>query len=412
MAKMMKRSEQLRNALLLLALTSPCVFAQDKVVNYSDKPLYVEGEGVRPPPTDEELQYIDSELNKQGDQLILNSEKADKYRRLQKTTEKLANTTERYVKEKKSSEKKINEYNKKIQCLLEEDSTDPECDAFLSENEEKDVIQVQQAAPAQQVIVAAAPEETTPPARFIERLKISPFLMGTTYSGNGLNNVETKPGFGVKIDADLNKSFTFGLGFSYSNLTIKDVRCNQNNNFNNSFNGNGYNNYNAGLNDYCNNMNYNSFGNNRNVQDINNKKFGVDVTGRFNFAYTDKFIPYVGLGVGWNKMNLEFATDVNNSNGVNYGYNYNDDAPQTFATSYFSGRLSLGADYYFTKMFGMNLEFNYSRGFANLNSDIGTNYDRNTGLDNNRYQRVLEDIGDQLMQANALTLQAGVIIAF
>lgn len=54
--------------------------AQIVNVNNDAKPLIVDGEGVSEEVTDPELEYLDSELKKQGQQIQLNSKKTQSIR--------------------------------------------------------------------------------------------------------------------------------------------------------------------------------------------------------------------------------------------------------------------------------------------------------------------------------------------
>ena len=115
---------------------------QQKVDNQSS-PLYVEGnyanEDNAPEETDSELSFIQNELTKQKQQIRINDKKSKGYKKLQTTTEKLSDTTERYVEEKKESEKIIKEYNEKINCLLDENNLDPACEKFKNNGKVKEV---------------------------------------------------------------------------------------------------------------------------------------------------------------------------------------------------------------------------------------------------------------------------------
>ncbi len=372
--------------LMLMALVGPGIYAQDRVMNYAEDPLVVDGQAQNP--TDEELEYIRNELDKQSDQIMLNNQKSDKYRRLQRTTEKLAKTTERYVNEKSNSEKKINEYNKKIDCLLN-DSTDPECDQFR-----EDKVSHTQAAPQVQ---AKAKRDFD----YVEKIRITPYAFATSYSGNGLNNIESNPGFGLRLDADLNKSFAMGVGVSMMSMQSNDLRCFGSFGMNcfptagaypmHGF-GHGYaaTPFNSGLNQMG-----------RSV-DIDN--FAIDLLGRYNIAIREQFVPYVGFGISYNRISLEFSDQIHGSNfGMmspfamgHTGWN------SKYDTTFFSARIATGADYYFTDMFGINLEFSYSRGLVNPNDRTNTP----------GFHRMLEEIGDQIAGANAMSAQLGVIIAF
>lgn len=398
-----RRNVEMKKLYILLGLISSltltgAAFAQDRVVNYDDQPILVDGRASDP--TDEELDYIVNELDKQGNQINLNKQKSDKYRRLQLTTEKLANTTERYVKEKNNSQRKIEEYNKKIDCLLNE-STDPDCDQFR----EGDQVHHKQAAQKSQAPVKQS--------SYVEKIRITPFVVATSYSGNGLNNVEANPGFGIRLDADITKSFAFGIGVSKISMQANNLRCAGTFGMN-CFGANGLGMHGGfGMNPmlgmgamggFGGPMGWNQMGRNVAMDNLT-----VDLMGRYNIAIRDQFVPYVGFGIGYNRMSLEFQDQFNFGQmgmmspmlGMG-GFGMNPFMDQVYTTTFFTAKASVGADYYFTKMFGVNLEFGYARGIANPNDRTNTP----------GFHMILENIADQIAGANALSAQMGVIIAF
>jgi Fe-S cluster assembly iron-binding protein IscA len=80
--------------------------------------------------TDGELENIKSEIAKQKKEVVLNKEKAKSYAVLSKSVEKLSETTEEYIEEKKAAQAEIAAYNLKVKCM-QSDSPGPECDKYV-----------------------------------------------------------------------------------------------------------------------------------------------------------------------------------------------------------------------------------------------------------------------------------------
>lgn len=78
------------------------------------------------PATDPELQQIQTEIARQKIETTLNREKAKNFKVLKKSVEKLSETTEEYLSEKKEAKAQIAEYNLKVRCMQTED-TSSEC---------------------------------------------------------------------------------------------------------------------------------------------------------------------------------------------------------------------------------------------------------------------------------------------
>lgn len=82
------------------------------------------------PVHDAELQTIRTEIQKQKKEIVLNKVKAQKFKELGKSTEKLSETTEEMLLEKRAVQEEIANYNIKIKCLSQE-TPGPECDKFV-----------------------------------------------------------------------------------------------------------------------------------------------------------------------------------------------------------------------------------------------------------------------------------------
>ncbi len=77
--------------------------------------------------SDGELETIKAEIQKQKKEVVLNKHKAKGYQELSKSVEKLSETTEEYILEKKAAQEEIAAYNLKVKCMQAE-TPGPECD--------------------------------------------------------------------------------------------------------------------------------------------------------------------------------------------------------------------------------------------------------------------------------------------
>lgn len=247
----------------------------------------------------------------------------------------------------------------------------------------------------------AQPRSASKSESFTEKVRITPYVLAMTYSGNGLNNVEANPGFGLRVDADLNRYVSFGIGIRTVSLEANDLQCTGSFGMN-CFGGNmGMGGFAGGGVGQMGNPSWNQFG-----RSIAMDNLQIDLNSRINVVRRERFTGYLGLGIGYNRMNLEFQDQFNygqfGQSAWAPGMGMNPFMDREFTTTFFTGRVALGGDYYFTNMFGINLEFGYARGIANPN-------DRTNAPG---FQMMLENIADQIAGANVMTAQLGVIIAF
>ena len=80
--------------------------------------------------TDGELEGLQAEIRKQKQETVLNKVKSKSYQELTKSVEKLSETTEEYIEEKKAAQAEIAAYNLKVKCL-NADSPGSECDKHV-----------------------------------------------------------------------------------------------------------------------------------------------------------------------------------------------------------------------------------------------------------------------------------------
>ena len=104
-----------------------------------------------PPATDQELERVKGELQRQKNAIIINKAKKKKYNELSRTTEKLADETEEMIEERRESQETIDKFNKKIDCLMN-NNAGAECAEFVKGG--SDTVKDSQAAPVEKVETA------------------------------------------------------------------------------------------------------------------------------------------------------------------------------------------------------------------------------------------------------------------
>ena len=113
-----------------LVLMSFNSFAADEAQVQSMEPINVDGYVKEQKVEDPELASIQAEIKKQKQEVVLNKKKAQSFKELSKSVEKLSETTEEYLEEKKAAQEEIANYNTKVKCLQSE-NPGAECDKYL-----------------------------------------------------------------------------------------------------------------------------------------------------------------------------------------------------------------------------------------------------------------------------------------
>ena len=381
-----------RNILLLAIALSmgTAAFAQSEEQVLNSDPIDVDGYLKEKQVTDGELEQIRSEIRKQKNEVQLNKDKSKGYKELSKTTEKLSDVTEEYIDEKKSAQNDIAEYNKKIKCLMEE-TPGKECDKYIRPKRQE-VAEVQQQAEVQEVkVTQAAPaaatsiaevETTADLAKPFEEIKLLPFAGGTQYSGE-VEQLEASISAGLRLEANVSTRFSMGFGFNYAQLKTED------------FGGNNLN-YNSGY--------YSAFG--QNGREIQYKSMGIDVYGKFFITRGERFRPYVGAGLGYNRADMKYTNNDNNGQmyGNMYGQNFGN---ETYKNSYGIGKVMLGSEVMVSRTFGFLIEGSAA---TNLGSSMSSQNSKN--LNNSPDQRRLKTLGDDIMGANVYSAFVGAVVVF
>ncbi|MCO4753558.1 MAG: hypothetical protein KC478_03705 [Bacteriovoracaceae bacterium] len=379
---MKTNNSKLRNVLLALA-TAACTLTgamanEDSILN-SD-PIDINGYIKEAPATDHELETVKNELRKQKQAIQVNKQKGKKYKELSRTTEKLADVTEEMIDERKESQYTIDRFNKKIDCLMKESEADPDCDEFVR-GRRSDKVSTGQAAP--QKVEASV----STPGRMGDVIKVLPYSGMTAISSEN-ESLEANIDAGIRVESDITERFSVGLGFGYRSLKTTD--------FANAYKG--Y--YQSGYNydDYS-----SAYAGGREVEYSN---LGFELYSKFFVTKTNRFRPYMGAGLSYNRSSMNYMDNTNHS------YTYQNGQQQNVArfgdeeviSSHIKAQLVGGSEVVFTKNIGMNLELQYSRGLGgNLSSESAT-----SGPDQQR----LEELNNELISANMFSVFAGMLIQF
>lgn len=376
---------------LLAALSFSAAYAQtaaqEKVLN-SD-PIDVDGYLAEQRVTDGELESINSTVKKYQTDNKLYREKTKALNKLTNEAEKIGENAEEKiianVEAKKAEKKAIDKIKKaeaKLKCLMEE-NPGAECDQF-GMGKDQDEVKVQQAAPQVQAAPAATSETTVASSGaggMFETIKLLPYAGATTYKGD-VESLETSFSGGLRTESQINNRFSMGIGFNYNQLNTEDFANNQlfNQPFSNQY---------FGL--------YGLKG-----RQIDYSSFGLDIYGKFFLTNGERFRPYIGAGFGYNRATLQYAG--NNQQNVFAGSSFGN---ERYQTSFASGSLMLGSEIMVTKMFGLNIEAGYSTG---LGSSLSSQNNQNFATSPD--QRRLNQLGDEIINANALSVNLGLLIVF
>ncbi len=365
---------------MALALTVSTAFANAQAVDQvlNSDPIDVDGYLKEKNVTDGELEQIRSEIVRQKNASVLNKEKTKGFKELSKTTEKLSETTEEFLDEKKNTQKEIAEYNKKIDCLMKEQSG-PECDKYVRNRYEEDVVSTAAAAPVVSTVEVAPMIED--PIKPFEQIKLSLAGGVTTYVGE----IETlrADNLGLRAESNITDRFSMNVGVGYTTFQTEDFAGN-------IFNNQGY------QNPY-----QNAYG--QQGRDIEYKNFNFDIGAKFFIARTERFRPYLGINVGYNMATINYMQN-NEFNASPFGYDYqfgNEEYKMSFANA----ALALGTEILFTRNVGMTLQGAFSKGFG-----LSSENSRNVGESPDQIR--LGELADEVINSNALSITAGLMVLF
>ena len=371
---------------LALSLSFATAYAQSEEQVLNSAPINVDGYlAEERPVTDGELEQIRGELRKQKMGTQLNKEKAKDLGKLTQQTEKLLDSQDEYIDSKIESTKAIKEFNskyeenqKKLNCIMEE-SNSADCEKYKKHYRKQRVeaepveqeIKVAQAAP---VVSTAEVASSSFSGEAFEQIKLLIGAGATSYNGDN-EELQSELAGNLRLETNLNRRFSMGIGFNYSQLKTRDFA-----------NGSDYMDYNY----------YNVFG--MNGREIQFKTMGIDLYGKFFITNNERFRPYLGAGLGYNMANMRYSQNQTQI----YGFGNED-----FKNSYATGQLMVGTEIMITRGFGFNIEAMYATGLGNsLSSKSNMNF--GTSPDAAR----LRSLGNEIINSNMLSVFAGAVITF
>lgn len=380
----MKTKNSFKGKIGMMLLSAVCTFSgafanEDAILN-SD-PIDINGYVQPAPATDHELETVKGELRRQKQAIVINKEKKKKYNELSRTTEKLADETEEMIEERKESQETIDRFNKKIDCLMNNNAGE-ECAQFVK-GETTDSVSTKQAAP--QVVAEAA----ATPGKMGDVIKLLPYS-GFTAIQSENESLEANLTMGLRVESDISDRFSVGLGFNYLTMQSTDFANSYSGLYRTGFNYNDYSNY---------------YTNGREVEYTN---LAFEIYSKYFITKTERFRPFIGGGLSYNRSQLNYLD--NRDRQVTYGNSFNQNVAQFGDEEVISSHMKMslvgGTEIIFTKNFGMNLELQYSRGLGgNLGSD-------NANLNNAPDQERLQALNDELIEANLFSVFAGVLVLF
>lgn len=248
--------------------------------------------------TDQELEQVRGQVNFAKKQSQLNKAKTKNYQKLVDETEKLSETSEEMIEERKQAQKEMAQYQKKIDCLMGRESG-RECDKYVKRTQE-DEVKVSHAAPAPApAVVEAKVEEKKSGDKFGETIKVLPYAGLTNFISDN-ENLEANISAGIRVESNASNRFSVGMGFKYTTMTTND------------FADSDYNNYYGGYGDF--------YGSGR---EIEYKNMNFDIYTKFYLLKNERFRPYVGGGLGYNRSTLEYSNNDSPQGGFGFNnYNY------------------------------------------------------------------------------------------
>ncbi|HXH29709.1 MAG TPA: outer membrane beta-barrel protein [Bacteriovoracaceae bacterium] len=380
---------------LALALSFATAYAQEEEQVLNSDPINVDGYLADRPVTDGELEQIRSELRKQKTSTELNKEKAKDLGKLANQTDKLLDSQDQYIDQKIESTKAIKQFNKeyeknqrKLECIMEELKS-RDCDPYKSlyggtrehKEEIRQEIILAQAAPAYHAPVVST-EISSGPAwgGYVENIKLLPYAGATSFSGKK-EQIEAELAMGLRLESNINSRFSIGIGFNFAQLKTQDFA-------NNGFNNQPYNQGYAGA--------YGASG-----REIKYRSMGLDLYGKFFITNGARFRPYLGAGLGYSRATMAY-TDNQAYSQPGYAF-----GSEEYKNSYATGTIMAGSEIMITPGFGINLEAAYSTGLGNsLSSENSKN------PFNSPDQGRLQQLGDEIINANALSMFVGAVVIF
>jgi outer membrane protein W len=242
-------------------------------------------------------------------------------------------------------------------------------------------------------VVAPAPApvmievEKKPEPKTAKKTKVIPSLGGSTIQGERVD-FESNLDLGISFESMLASNFSLGVAFNHSSMDIAEYDSSYYNN--------------CGYYSNCANFGYQNGYNNifSDGRQVKYKQTGLEVNAKIFLTSESTIKPYLGGGAGINRASIAYETNKD----VSYsGYRYGDER-HTFI--FMSGRVSLGAEMSFSENFGFDVNAFFARTLTSGANESEALSSYNPDL------RRLEDLGDQIKDADVLGIKAGLVIAF
>lgn len=360
-------------------LNSEEILVSGKVANEGERTIIssssIQSDDYSDDVEDAQLNEFKSEYQNYKTQTKLSKKKAKILSKVAGQVEKFSDAQEEFIEGAVERQKAINEFAKrkkknetKLKCIMENANTE-ECHKLLKKHASTPVEQsvgLTQAAPMRSQISHSQVNQGP-----FEKIKLLPFAGATSFNGK-VEQLETQLTAGLKVESDISSRYALGLGVKYDHLKTTD---------------------------YANNLSYMNLGYNsvfgRQGREIQYRSFGLDVYGKFFITNTNRFRPFVGAALGYNRATLKY----NNNNAYYDQLNALYYGSEEFNTSFVTGALSAGSEVKISANFGLLLEGVYSTG---LGRSITSRSSRNGG--NSPDQTRLRDLGDEMINSNALSM--------
>jgi hypothetical protein len=373
---------------LALSLAIGVAFAQEsgeQVLN--SPPINIDGYlKDQPPVTDQELESLKSTVNKYKADNELYKEKSKVLNKVTSEAEKIGENAEEKINAQVEAKKaenrameKIKKAEAKLKCIMDGQSRE---DCSQMNTEEK--TQVEQNLNTQQAAPVVSTSEVAPVSTGnpFEKIKLLPYAGATNYNGK-IEQLETELSAGLRLESNITTRFSMGVGFNFNQLKT---------------------------NDFANNLGYmntpiyrNAFGSSREIQ---YRSMGIDFYGKFFITNSERFRPYLGAGLGYNRANMKY-NDNNSATDPNYFGNAYSYGSEDFISSFVNGHLMVGSEIMITKGFGLNIEGAYSTGLGN---SLSSKASQNGGTSPDQVR--LSDLGNDIINANAFSIFLGALVQF
>ena len=198
------------------------------------------------------------------------------------------------------------------------------------------------------------------------------------------NDYTTSGDFNLSLDGMVIPQVELGLGFGYKNISFED------------------NPYNIGFGSYS-----SFYRNGYQARKIDGRLLSVDLHGRFVMTRESKVKPYIGAGVAYNRINLEYESNDNSYIGSSNFYN--NYGSEEYTSSFLSAGLNAGLAFDITDTFGLAAQVQYMKGFGGDNEDTNQQFLFSNFVND---QRLLENVGAQIENSDAFDISVGVRASF